>query len=59
MVKKTTNLYNKALWSDKGGEYTSITFTYYCEGQGIKRFLTVPYSPQQKWCRREKKSNNS
>ena len=47
MVEKTTNLYIKALWSDRGGEYMSTAFTNYCEEQGIKRFLTAPYSPQQ------------
>ena len=47
MVEKTTNLYIKALRSDRGGEYVSTAFTNYCEEQGIKRFLTAPYSPQQ------------
>ena len=47
MVEKTTNLYIKALRSDRGGEYMSTAFTNYCEKQGIKRFLTAPYSSQQ------------
>nr|KYP41492.1 Retrovirus-related Pol polyprotein from transposon TNT 1-94 [Cajanus cajan] len=47
MVEKTTNLYIKALQSDRGGEYMSTAFTNYCEEQGIKRFLTAAYSPQQ------------
>jgi len=46
VVEKITNLYIKALWSDKGQEYMSIPFPNYCEKQGIKRFLTT-YSPQQ------------
>ena len=45
LVEKTTGLYIKALRSDRGGEYMSTAFTSYCEEQGIKRFLTAPYSP--------------
>ena len=47
MVEKATNKHIKALQSDRGGEYTSTTFMKYCEEQGIRRFLTVAYSPQQ------------
>ena len=46
-VEKTTGLYIKALRSDRGGEYMSTAFKSYCEEQGIRRFLTAPYSPQQ------------
>ncbi|KAJ3701279.1 hypothetical protein LUZ61_004984 [Rhynchospora tenuis] len=32
---------------DRGGEYISKEFEYFCEEHGIRRFLTAPYSPQQ------------
>ena len=48
MVEKATDRHVKAIWSDRGGEYTSMAFVKYCEEQGIRRFLTAPYSPQQK-----------
>ncbi|KAE8655248.1 hypothetical protein F3Y22_tig00117034pilonHSYRG01564 [Hibiscus syriacus] len=62
LIEKTTEHYIKALRSDRGGEYMSTAFTKYCEEQGIKRFLTAPYSPQQngsqpigvKWIYRKK-----
>ena len=47
MVEKTTGNHIKALRSDRGGEYMSTIFTSFCDEQGIKRFLTSPYSPQQ------------
>ncbi|KAK8951630.1 hypothetical protein KSP39_PZI004097 [Platanthera zijinensis] len=37
----------KGFRSDRGGEFTSKGFDAYCEGVGIKRFLTASYSPQQ------------
>ena len=37
----------KVLRSDNGGEYTSRAFDEYCRQEGIKRSLTVPYTPQQ------------
>ncbi|KAE8721174.1 hypothetical protein F3Y22_tig00016637pilonHSYRG00095 [Hibiscus syriacus] len=47
MVEKATGRHIKAVRSDRGGEYTSTAFMEYCEEQGIRRFLTAPYSPQQ------------
>jgi len=35
------------LRSDNGGEYTSNEFKYFFKGEGIKRELTTPYTPQQ------------
>ena len=32
---------------DRGGEFTSKEFQEFCETNGIRRFLTVPRSPQQ------------
>jgi transposase InsO family protein len=37
----------RALWIDRGGEFTSNEFNDYCEKISIKRFLTAPYTPQQ------------
>ena len=37
----------KILKSDNGGEFTSSDFNKYCTEVGIKRDLTIPYSPQQ------------
>ncbi|KAM1689141.1 hypothetical protein EV2_037740 [Malus domestica] len=37
----------KKLRSDRGGEYTSLEFSQYCENLGLERQLTVAYSPQQ------------
>ncbi|KAI4353269.1 hypothetical protein L6164_002232 [Bauhinia variegata] len=37
----------KALRNDRGGEFTSMEFNKFCETNGIRCFLTVPYSPQQ------------
>lgn len=47
LVEKSTGKVIKSLRSDRGGEYISKTFTEFCEKQGIRRFLTAPYSPQQ------------
>nr|GFA00115.1 retrovirus-related Pol polyprotein from transposon TNT 1-94 [Tanacetum cinerariifolium] len=33
--------------SDRGGEFLSKEFNKFCEDNGIQRFLTAPYSPQQ------------
>ena len=47
MVEKETNKHIKAVWSDRGGEFTSTEFMEYCEEHDIRRFLTASYSPQQ------------
>jgi len=47
MVEKATGRQIKFVRSNRGGEYTSTAFMKYCEEQGIRRFLTAPYSPQQ------------
>ena len=33
--------------TDNGTEYTNSTFVDYCNGLGIRRELTAPYTPQQ------------
>nr|GEY30883.1 retrovirus-related Pol polyprotein from transposon TNT 1-94 [Tanacetum cinerariifolium] len=47
LVEKTTGKCIKALRSNRGGEFVSTPFTTFCEEEGIKKFLTAPYSPQQ------------
>ena len=47
MVEKKTGRHITVVQSDKGGEYTLTAFMEYCEEQGIKRFLTARYTPQQ------------
>ena len=37
----------RAFTTDNGAEYTNLTFVDYCNGLGIRRQLTVPYTPQQ------------
>lgn len=37
----------KALRIDRGGEFNSISFTVFCNEEGIKHYTTAPYSPQQ------------
>ena len=36
-----------AFCTDRGGEFTSVSFFDYCDTTGIKRHLMAPYSPQQ------------
>ena len=37
----------KCFRTDRGGEFNSEEFGYYCDMNGIKRQLIAPYSPQQ------------
>jgi transposase InsO family protein len=37
----------KAFKTDRGGEFTMNSFLEFCSELGIKRHLTVSYSPQQ------------
>lgn len=47
MVENETKLAIKVLRTDRGGEFTSSEFQSFCDGAGILRHLTAPYSPQQ------------
>ncbi|GKC95297.1 retrovirus-related pol polyprotein from transposon TNT 1-94, partial [Tanacetum coccineum] len=47
MVEKEKCLKIKSMRSDRGGEFLSKEFNKFCEDNGIQRFLTAPYSPQQ------------
>jgi len=47
MVELQSGYQIKKLRSDRGGEYTSLEFSSFCENMGLERQLTVAYSPQQ------------
>lgn len=47
MVEKEKGLKIKSMRCDRGGEFLSKEFNKFCEDNGIRRFLTAPYSPQQ------------
>jgi transposase InsO family protein len=46
-VENQTRKRIKSLRPDNGGEYTSHAFKKFCVEVGIKRELTVPYTPHQ------------
>lgn len=50
MVENEVDKKLKALGMHRRWEFTSTTFKAFCEEQGVKRFLTAPYSPSRKWC---------
>ena len=37
----------RVLRTDRGGKFTAVQFAEYCAGEGVRRHLTAPYSPQQ------------
>lgn len=47
LVEKETNMNIKCLRTDRGCEFTSNEFNDFCRQCGIKRKLTVAYTPQQ------------
>jgi len=47
MVEKETDMPIKSVRFDRGREFISSELMKYCEEQGIRRFLSAPYSPQQ------------
>lgn len=46
-VEVETSRKLRVLRTDRGGEFTSITFGEYCANKGVHRQLTASYSPQQ------------
>ncbi|KAK2994443.1 hypothetical protein RJ640_001259 [Escallonia rubra] len=46
LVEKQSGYQIKAMRSDRGGEFISKEFKAFCEENGIRRPLTIPYSPQ-------------
>ena len=47
LVENQTGRIFRVLRSDNGGEYTSNEFRDFCAREGIRRELTVPYTPKQ------------
>lgn len=47
LVEKKSGKSIKCLRTDRGGEFTSTDFKYFCEEHGIRRQLTTAYSPHQ------------
>ena len=47
LVENQTERRIRALRSNNRGEYTSKEFDEYCRQEGIRRQLTVPYTPEQ------------
>jgi hypothetical protein len=50
--------YIQTLRSDKEGKYLSNKFKTYYEKLGVQRYLTTPYTLQQKKIYRKKESNH-
>ncbi|SGY77691.1 BQ5605_C005g03697 [Microbotryum silenes-dioicae] len=46
-VKNATGNKVKTIRSDNGGEFTLGNFVDFCASKGIRRELTIPYTPQQ------------
>ncbi|SGZ06990.1 BQ5605_C031g10985 [Microbotryum silenes-dioicae] len=46
-IENATGRRLKTLQSDNGDEYISSTFNGYCAARGIRRKLTIPYTPEQ------------
>ncbi|SGY26808.1 BQ5605_C018g08798 [Microbotryum silenes-dioicae] len=46
-VENTTGDKVKTIRSDNGGEFTLRNFVNFCSSKGIRRELTIPYTPQQ------------
>nr|GEW79168.1 retrovirus-related Pol polyprotein from transposon TNT 1-94 [Tanacetum cinerariifolium] len=46
-VEKESGVAIQGLRTDRGGEFTSLEFTTFCNDNGIHRKLTAPYTPQQ------------
>jgi len=44
-VKKESGYFLKSIRSDRGGEFTSKKFEFFCEEKEIRHSLTAPYSP--------------
>lgn len=46
MVEQETKDKILTFRTDRGGEFVSREFDAYCDGCGIKRHFTAPYTPQ-------------
>ncbi|XP_076884580.1 uncharacterized protein LOC143533799 [Bidens hawaiensis] len=47
LIETEAGLPMKTLRTDRGGEFTSHDFNWFCDESGIIRHLTAPYTPQQ------------
>jgi len=47
LVEKEASVSIGSLRTDRGGEFISNEFGEFCKSHGIRRQLTVPYTPQQ------------
>ncbi|KAL4273006.1 hypothetical protein GQ457_13G030250 [Hibiscus cannabinus] len=47
MVENQSGCHIKVLRTDRGGEFMSKEFNLFCEDNGIRRELTIPYTPEQ------------
>ncbi|KAL4353579.1 hypothetical protein GQ457_06G019510 [Hibiscus cannabinus] len=47
MVENQSGCHIKVLCTDRGGEFMSKEFNLFCEDNGIRRELTIPYTPEQ------------
>ncbi|KAF3651721.1 putative chaperonin 60 subunit beta 4, chloroplastic-like [Capsicum annuum] len=47
MVEKQSGLSIKTFRTDRGGEFLSKKFNFFCEETGIHREITTPYTPEQ------------
>ena len=54
LIENYTEKKIKIFLSDNDREFTSNKFKELCRDSGIKRELTTPYNPQQKWSCRKK-----
>ncbi|GAB2278278.1 hypothetical protein Dimus_039278 [Dionaea muscipula] len=45
-VERQCNMKVRVLHTDGGGEYVSNEFRKYCESEGLKHEITIPYTPQ-------------
>lgn len=46
-VEKESGAYITSLRTDRGGEFTSNEFNFFCKVHGIRRQLTATYTPKQ------------
>lgn len=47
LVESETGEKIQTFRTDRGGEFVNHEFNSYCDGAGIRRHLTAPYTPQQ------------
>ena len=61
-VKRAQNEFEvklKKIRSDNRKEFDNTNIEAYCDEVGIKDEVSASYTPQQKWCSREKESDTT